>query len=51
MSDNFKPLQLHPDAIEKVKKFNPTVGFLNPPYKSDKKRDPEKLAFVLNNSN
>ncbi|MBL7107242.1 MAG: N-6 DNA methylase [Phycisphaerae bacterium] len=38
-------------VIEKVKKFNPTVGFLNPPYKSDKKRDPEKLAFVLNNSN
>ncbi len=36
-------------VTEKAKKFKPTVGFLNPPYKSDKKRDTEELAFVLNN--
>ena len=29
-------------------KFKPTVGVLNPPYKS-KKTDPEELDFVLNN--
>ncbi len=32
-----------------VKQFNPTVGLLNPPYKSDKKHDIEELDFVLNN--
>ncbi|MCR4658824.1 MAG: N-6 DNA methylase [Bacteroidales bacterium] len=26
--------------------FKPTVGFLNPPYKSDKKKDIEELEFV-----
>lgn len=37
------------EVIEEVKKFKPTIGFLNPPYKADKKKDPEELAFVLNN--
>jgi len=36
-------------VIEKAKEFKPTVGFLNPPYKADKKNDPEELSFVLNN--
>jgi len=36
-------------VINKVKKYKPTVGFLNPPYKSDKKKDTEELAFVMNN--
>lgn len=35
--------------IEKVKLNNPTVGLLNPPYKSDKKKDIEELDFILNN--
>ena len=37
------------EVISKVKKQNPTIGFLNPPYKSDKKNDTEELEFVLNN--
>lgn len=37
------------EIIEAVKTKNPTVGFLNPPYKSDKKNDIDELAFVLNN--
>jgi len=37
------------EIINKVKMQNPTVGFLNPPYKSDKKYDTEELEFVLNN--
>ena len=32
-----------------VKKYKPTIGFLNPPYKVDKKNDVEELKFVLNN--
>jgi type I restriction-modification system DNA methylase subunit len=35
--------------MEQVKKYKPTIGFLNPPYKADKKKDPEELDFVLNN--
>lgn len=35
-------------VIEEVKAKNPTVGLLNPPYKS-KKSDIEELEFVLNN--
>lgn len=35
--------------IEEVKKKKPTVGFLNPPYKSDKKKDTDELEFILNN--
>lgn len=37
------------DIIARTKKQKPTVGFLNPPYKGDKKNDTEELAFVLNN--
>ena len=36
-------------VIAQVKKKKPTVGFLNPPYKSDKKTDIDELEFVLNN--
>jgi type I restriction-modification system DNA methylase subunit len=35
--------------IEAVKAKKPTVGFLNPPYKSNKKIDTDELEFVLNN--
>jgi type I restriction enzyme M protein len=35
--------------IKKVKTFNPNIGFLNPPYKANKKKDTEELEFVLNN--
>jgi len=39
------------EEVNKVKEnFKPTVGFLNPPYKS-KKSDIEELDFVLNNVN
>jgi hypothetical protein len=37
------------DIIQQVKAKNPTVGFLNPPYQSDKKKDTDELLFVLNN--
>lgn len=33
---------------KEITKFKPTVGFLNPPYKSEK-TSPEELAFVLTN--
>jgi hypothetical protein len=37
------------DMPEEIKKrFKPTTGFLNPPYKTEK-TDAEELAFVLNN--
>lgn len=35
--------------MNNIKEQHPTVGLLNPPYKSDKKNDPEELSFVLNN--
>ena len=35
--------------INEVKKQKPTVGFLNPPYKSKKKKDTDELEFILNN--
>ncbi|GMO29668.1 MAG: hypothetical protein Ta2B_10640 [Termitinemataceae bacterium] len=35
--------------IEAVKAKKPTVGFLNPPYKANKKTDTDELEFVLNN--
>lgn len=35
--------------IEQIKAKKPTVGFLNPPYKGDKKVDTDELAFVFNN--
>ena len=31
-------------------KYSPTIGFLNPPYKSEK-NNPEELDFVINNLN
>jgi hypothetical protein len=37
------------ENINKVKSLKPTVGFLNPPYKADKKNDTEELEFVINN--
>ena len=36
------------NLINKVKKLKPNVGFLNPPYKTDKD-DTEELEFILNN--
>lgn len=36
------------EVVEQVKKYKPTVGFLNPPYKVSKE-DIEELEFVLNN--
>lgn len=33
---------------EQIINIGPNVGFLNPPYKSDKKNDKEELEFVLN---
>lgn len=35
--------------IDTIKARKPTVGFLNPPYKANKKNDIEELEFVLNN--
>lgn len=37
------------EVIEEVKAKRPTVGFLNPPYKSNKKTDTDELEFILNN--
>jgi type I restriction-modification system DNA methylase subunit len=37
------------EIISEAKNKKPTVGFLNPPYKSDKKKDTDELEFVLNN--
>ncbi len=47
---------LNPELIKKIKDgvidketnkvYKPTIGFLNPPYKSDKKIDTEELEFV-----
>ena len=36
-------------VINEVKEKKPTVGFLNPPYKSDKKTDTDELDFIFNN--
>ena len=35
--------------IKKVQLLKPNIGFLNPPYKSDKKKDIDELKFVMNN--
>lgn len=35
--------------ISEVKNYKPTVGLLNPPYKSDKKNDVDEYEFILNN--
>ena len=37
------------EVIKQVKAKKPTVGFLNPPYKSNKKTDTDELEFILNN--
>ena len=37
------------EIVTYVKSIKPTVGFLNPPYKSDKKNDTEEFEFILNN--
>lgn len=37
------------DVMDYVKSKKPTVGFLNPPYKANKKNDTDELEFVLNN--
>lgn len=37
------------EVMKKVKEIHPNIGLLNPPYKSDKKKDTEELEFVLNN--
>lgn len=37
------------EYTSRVKEYRPNVGFLNPPYKADKKTDIEELEFVLNN--
>ena len=37
------------DIVNQVKTIKPTVGLLNPPYQSDKKKDTDELLFVLNN--
>lgn len=34
---------------KEVKSKKPNIGFLNPPYKSNKKTDIDELSFVLNN--
>lgn len=38
-----------PQIINSVKEMKPTLGLLNPPYKSDKKNDIEELKFILSN--
>ena len=38
-----------PNIIKEVKTRKPTVGFLNPPYKSNKKTDTDEFEFILNN--
>jgi len=35
--------------IEAIRAKKPTVGFLNPPYKANKKTDTDELEFILNN--
>ncbi len=37
------------EVIKEVNEKKPTVGFLNPPYKSNKKTDTDELEFILNN--
>lgn len=37
------------EILKEVKKFKPTVGLLNPPYKSDKETDIDEYEFILNN--
>lgn len=37
------------EIMQQVKVFKPNVGFLNPPYQNDKKKDIPELEFILNN--
>ena len=37
------------EVVKYIASLKPTVGLLNPPYKADKKRDVEELAFVACN--
>lgn len=37
------------ENTNKVKEFKPNIGFLNPPYKANKKIDIEELEFIVNN--
>ena len=39
----------NPEIMLEIKALQPTIGLLNPPYKSDKKSDTEELEFVRNN--
>lgn len=39
------------DIIAQVQTKKPTVGFLNPPYKANKKKDTDEFEFILNNLN
>lgn len=40
---------LDKNVVAQVKLKKPTVGLLNPPYKSDKKADIDELEFILSN--
>ena len=37
------------NIIKQIQNIKPTIGLLNPPYKSDKKQDINELEFILNN--
>ena len=39
----------NPKIMSKIKAQKPTIGLLNPPYKSEKQTDTEELEFVRNN--
>ena len=36
-------------VIKQIQNMKPTIGLLNPPYKSNKKHDIDELEFILNN--
>ena len=38
-----------PLVIKEVQSKKPTVGFLNPPYQSNKQKDADEFEFILNN--
>lgn len=37
------------NVLKQIKTIKPTIGLLNPPYKSDKTQDTDELEFILNN--
>ncbi|MFQ3332180.1 MAG: type I restriction enzyme M protein [Thalassomonas sp.] len=45
----FKGSCFDKNIITQVKAKKPNIGFLNPPYKSDKVNDADELEFILNN--